>query len=55
MPLNLSMSSIATASGVLVRTARATSAVDSRSQVAAFSNPVLESAPRIVDELDMPQ
>ena len=40
MTLNRSTSTIATASGDLVRTARATSAVASRSQVAAFSRPV---------------
>ena len=44
MALNRSMSSNAIASDVLVRTARTTSAVASRSQVAAFSSPVLESA-----------
>src|ERR1700685_4152028 len=38
------MSSSATATDDFVRTARATSAIDSRSQVAAFSKPVLESA-----------
>src|ERR1700683_2537193 len=43
MTLNLSMSTIAIASGDCVRTARAPSTVDSRSQVAAFSRPVLES------------
>ena len=42
--LNRSMSSTAIASGVPVRTARATSTVASRSQVAALSRPVFESA-----------
>ncbi len=42
--LKRSRSSSATASGVEVRTARATSAVASRSQAAAFSSPVLASA-----------
>ena len=44
MTLNRSMSSSATASADLVRTARLTSAAASCSQVAAFSSPVLESA-----------
>ena len=42
--LNLSRSSSATASGDPVRTARATSALASRSHVAALSSPVLASA-----------